>query len=70
MRKAARRVTELTATEDTKLLLHKLDELFGQFLDARERLEYEKVELANGEELHRFYKEMTSKLNEIRRKLK
>ncbi|MFC7680946.1 tubulin-like doman-containing protein [Paenibacillus sp. GCM10028914] len=70
MRKASRRVTEMTATEDTTLLLAKLEDLFNNFLDARERLEYEKVELANGEELHRFYKEMTTKLNEIRRKLR
>ncbi len=70
MRKASRRVSELTASEDTTPLLGKLEELFGQFLDARERLEYEKAELANGEELHHFYKEMTAKLNEIRRKLK
>jgi hypothetical protein len=70
MRKASRRVTELTASEDTTPLLGKLEELFGQFLDARERLEYEKAELASGEELQHFYKEMTAKLNEIRRKLK
>ncbi|SFE76317.1 Tubulin like [Paenibacillus algorifonticola] len=70
LRKASRRVTDLTATEDTKLLVHKLDELFSAFLDARDRLEYERIELANGEDLYQFYKQMTSKLNDIRRKLK
>ncbi|WP_341280626.1 tubulin-like doman-containing protein [Paenibacillus sp. FSL H8-0537] len=70
LRKASRRVTDLTATEDTKLLVHKLDELFNAFLDARDRLEYERIELANGEDLYQFYKQMTSKLNDIRRKLK
>jgi len=63
-------VNELTANEDTSALVAKLDELFNVFLDARERLEYEKIELANGEELHQFYKGMASKLHDIRRKLK
>jgi len=70
LRKAGRRVNELTANEDTSALVAKLDELFNVFLDARERLEYEKIELANGEELHQFYKGMASKLHDIRRKLK
>lgn len=37
---------------------------------ARNQLEYEKVELANGAELYAFYAQMAGKLNDIRRKLK
>lgn len=70
MRKASRRSTEMTASEDITPLLSKLEELYEVFLDARDRLEYEKIELANGEEAYQFYKQMTSKLYAIRRKLK
>lgn len=70
MRKASRRDAELTASEDIAPLLAKLDELYETYLDARDRLEYEKIELANGEEAYQFYKEMTTKLHAIRRKLK
>ncbi|HWO54086.1 MAG TPA: tubulin-like doman-containing protein [Paenibacillus cookii] len=70
LRKSSRRDQELTASEDISGLLVKLDDLFGVFLDARERLEYEKVELADGEERYQFYKQVASKLNDIRRRLK
>ncbi|BFH69487.1 hypothetical protein J27TS7_02100 [Paenibacillus dendritiformis] len=70
LRKSARRAAEMTATEDVAPLLAKLDELYAAFLDARERLEYEKIELANGEDAYQFYKQLTTKLNAIRRKLK
>lgn len=70
LRKSARRAAEMTATEDVAPLLAKLDELYGAFLEARERLEYEKIELANGEDTYQFYKQLTTKLNAIRRKLK
>lgn len=70
LRKAARRAAEMTATEDVALLLAKLDELYAASLEARERLEYEKIELANGEDAYQFYKQLTTKLNAIRRKLK
>ncbi|GAB6992216.1 tubulin-like doman-containing protein [Paenibacillus pini] len=70
LRKASRRDNELTASEDIVPLLSKLEELSQNFLEARDRLEYEKVELADGEETHQFYKAMSSKFNDIRRKLK
>lgn len=70
MRKASRRDAELTASEDIAPLVAKLDELYETYLDARDRLEYEKIELANGEDAYQFYKEMTTKLHAIRRKLK
>ncbi|MFD3273256.1 tubulin-like doman-containing protein [Paenibacillus dendritiformis] len=70
LRKSARRAAEMTATEDVAPLLAKLDELYAAFLEARERLEYEKIELANGENTYQFYKQLTTKLNAIRRKLK
>jgi len=70
MRKASRRSSEMTASEDIAPLLSKLEELYEVFLDARDRLEYEKIELANGEEAYQFYKQMTTKLHAIRRKLK
>ncbi|MFW5435952.1 tubulin-like doman-containing protein [Paenibacillus apiarius] len=70
LRKAARRSAELTASEDLTPLLTKLDELYEAFLEARERLEYEKIELTNGEDAYQFYKQLTTKLNAIRRKLK
>ncbi|GAC41126.1 tubulin-like doman-containing protein [Paenibacillus popilliae] len=70
LRKAARRAAEMTATEDVTLLLAKLDELYAASLEARERLEFEKIELAHGEDAYQFYKQLTTKLNAIRRKLK
>jgi len=70
LRKSARRGTELTASEDITTLIAKLDELYETFLNGRDQLEYEKIELANGEETYQFYKQMLSKLNDIRRKLK
>ncbi|MEC0089543.1 tubulin-like doman-containing protein [Paenibacillus macquariensis] len=70
LRKSARRGTELTASEDITSLIAKLDELYETFLNGRDQLEYEKIELANGEETYQFYKQMLSKLNDIRRKLK
>lgn len=70
MRKADRRDNELTASEDIAPLLDKLESLVTLFMEARDQLEYERVEHANGEELYSFYKQMVSKLNDIRRRLK
>lgn len=70
LRKASRRDAELTSSEDIVPLVAKLDELSEAFLEGRDRLEYERIELANGEEVYQFYKQMSGKLNEIRRKLK
>ena len=65
-----RRDQELTASEDITPLLTKLEELAERFLETRDRLEYEKVELADGEERYQFYRQVSSKLNDIRRRLK
>ncbi|WP_195573735.1 tubulin-like doman-containing protein [Paenibacillus sp. 1001270B_150601_E10] len=70
MRKANRRDTEMTASEDVSALLDRLGEMYEVFLEARDRLEYEKIELEYGEDAYRFYKEVTSKLHAIRRKLR
>ena len=70
LRKAARRATEMTAAEDVTPLLYKLEGLYVSFLEARDSLEYERVEHENGDEMYGFYKSMTSKLGSIRRKLK
>ncbi len=52
------------------LLVGKLDELYQTFIEAREQLEYERMELVNGEEVYRFYRETAAKLNELRKRLK
>lgn len=70
MRKASRRATELTASEDIEPLLQTMGELADRFREGRDSLEYEKVELANGEDMYQFYKQITTKLNDIRRRLK
>ncbi|MDL1162753.1 tubulin-like doman-containing protein [Yersinia pestis] len=70
LRKSSRRDQELTASEDITPLLAKLEELAERFLETRDRLEYEKVELADGEERYQFYRQVSSKLNDIRRRLK
>lgn len=70
MRKASRRDAELTASEDIEPLLQTLDELAERFQEGRDSLEYEKVELANGEEMYQFYRQVAAKLNDIRRRLK
>jgi hypothetical protein len=70
LRKASRRDNDLTASEDIMPLLTKLDDLAALFMESRDRLEYERVELANGEDIYQFYRTMSSKLNDIRRRLK
>ncbi|MMZ57912.1 hypothetical protein D1872_198660 [compost metagenome] len=70
MRKATRRAAELTASENIDPLLQTLDELAERFREGRDSLEYEKVELANGEDMYQFYKQVATKLNDIRRRLK
>lgn len=70
LRKAARRAGEMTAAEDVTPLLYKLEGLYVSFLEARDSLEYERVEYESGDEMYGFYKSMTSKLGSIRRKLK
>ena len=70
LRKASRRDNDLTASEDITPLLTKLDDLAALFMESRDRLEYERVELANGEDIYQFYRTMSSKLNDIRRRLK
>ncbi|QWU17105.1 Tubulin like [Paenibacillus sophorae] len=70
LRKSARRAAEMTAAEDVAPLLDKLDSLYEAFLEARDSLEYERVEHADGDEMYAFYKGMTGKLGSIRRKLK
>ncbi|NGM84922.1 hypothetical protein G5B47_21190 [Paenibacillus sp. 7124] len=70
LRKSARRAAELTASEDVSPLLYKLDSLYVSVLEARDSLEYERVEHADGDEMYAFYKGMTGKLGSIRRKLK
>ncbi|WP_025690485.1 tubulin-like doman-containing protein [Paenibacillus zanthoxyli] len=70
LRKTARRAAEMTASEDVSPLLNKLDNLYEAFLEARDSLEYERVEHADGDEMYAFYKVMTGKLGSIRRKLK
>ncbi|MNW18901.1 hypothetical protein D3C71_2186500 [compost metagenome] len=70
MRKASRRAGELTASENIDPLLQTLDELADRFREGRDSLEYEKVELANGEDMYQFYKQVATKLNDIRRRLK
>lgn len=70
MRKASRRATELTASENIEPLLQTLAELADSFREGRDSLEYEKVELANGEDMYQFYKQIATKLNDIRRRLK
>ncbi|MDK8183672.1 tubulin-like doman-containing protein [Paenibacillus sp. UMB4589-SE434] len=70
LRKASRRDAELTSSEDVSPLLIKLEEMYDTFKDARDRLEHEKIELANGEEAYQFYKQLTTKLHAMIRKLK
>ncbi|WP_028547014.1 tubulin-like doman-containing protein [Paenibacillus taiwanensis] len=70
LRKASRRDAELTSSEDVSPLLSKLEEMYDTFKDARDRLEHEKIELANGEEAYQFYKQLTTKLHAMIRKLK
>ncbi|MNJ50762.1 hypothetical protein D3C77_460490 [compost metagenome] len=47
-----------------------LDELAERFQEGRDSLDYEKVELANGEDMYQFYRQVATKLNDIRRRLK
>ncbi|MNI78056.1 hypothetical protein D3C73_1344030 [compost metagenome] len=70
LRKAARRSGEMTAAEDVTPLLYALEGLYVSFLEARDSLEYERVEHENGDEMYAFYKSLTGKLASIRRKLK
>lgn len=70
LRKSSKRAAELTASENIEPLMQTLDELAERFREGRDSLEYEKIELANGEDMYQFYKQVTAKLNDIRRRLK
>ncbi|KAA9004717.1 hypothetical protein F4V43_10360 [Paenibacillus spiritus] len=69
-RKAAKRAAEMTASEDVAPLLYRLENLYVTFLEARDSLEYERAEHADGDEMYAFYQTMTGKLSAIRKRLK
>lgn len=70
LRKSHKRDAEMTAAEDIAPLLAKLEELIEAFGGAKEKLEYEKIELADGEDMYQFYRQVFGKLNDIVRNMK
>ncbi|HHX59209.1 MAG TPA: hypothetical protein GX707_00480 [Epulopiscium sp.] len=69
MKKAVKRNTILTSSEDISELILKLDGLIQSYSERKEELDYEKDELANGEDIYTFYKQVLFNLNKIRRNL-
>jgi len=69
-RKIARRVQQMTSSEEIGELIAALSEMAASYQEARSTLDYDRAELANGEELYRFYKQISTQVSDMLRSLK
>jgi hypothetical protein len=69
-KKMDRRFNDLTSQENTNELVAALEEMAATYSKEKEALDYDYKDLANGEELYSFYKEMMLKVNEMLGQLK
>ncbi|TBL80979.1 tubulin-like doman-containing protein [Paenibacillus thalictri] len=68
-RKSSKRAQQLASSEDIQPLLKGLKEMAAGYSEAKARLEYERSEEPNGEELFRFYRSVTVKVGDLLNKL-
>jgi hypothetical protein len=64
-KKADRRNTQLSTSDDTEVLANRLEALSSAALEAKSLLEYDRSEFVNGEELYAFYKQILEKVNSL-----
>ncbi|MCS7463962.1 tubulin-like doman-containing protein [Paenibacillus doosanensis] len=69
-RKSAKRVQQLTSSSDISGLLAKLSEMAASYQEAKSALDYDRVEWENGEDMYRFYKQVSVKVNDMVKSLK
>jgi hypothetical protein len=69
-KKSERRSNDLINQESAAELITVLQEMAATYQMEKEALDYDYKDLANGEELYRFYKEMMIKVSEMLRQLK
>ncbi|MDF2958439.1 MAG: hypothetical protein K0S39_174 [Paenibacillus sp.] len=69
-RKASKRSQQLTASEDISGLVSLLRDMAGNYQQSKEALDYDRTELANGEAMYQFYKQISTKVNDMVRSLK
>ncbi|URN96437.1 MAG: tubulin-like doman-containing protein [Candidatus Pristimantibacillus lignocellulolyticus] len=65
MNKAAKRSRVLTADADITPLLTRLRDLLGSASESKEALDYDRHELADGEAIYSFYKQIFDKVNNM-----
>ncbi|MEW9053008.1 MAG: tubulin-like doman-containing protein [Neobacillus sp.] len=70
LKKSEKRSQELIHQEGTKQLIFALEEMASAYQKEKENLDYDYQDLANGEELYEFYKEMVMKVSSMLRQLK
>ncbi|MED3551041.1 tubulin-like doman-containing protein [Cytobacillus praedii] len=64
-KKADRRNTNLSMSDDTGVLTSRLEALSDAALEAKSTLEYDRKEFVNGEEMYTFYKQILEKVNSL-----
>jgi hypothetical protein len=69
-RKASRRAGQMTASDDISGLVATLQEMAAAYQDGKSQLDYDRNEFANGEDMYRFYKQVSSKVSDMLRTLK
>ncbi|MEH7250775.1 tubulin-like doman-containing protein [Neobacillus niacini] len=70
MKKSERRSNELIHLENTSELVAALEEMAATYQKEKEALDYDYKDLANGEELYEFYKEMMIKVSNMLKQLR
>ncbi|MBC8079929.1 MAG: hypothetical protein H7X86_06265 [Gorillibacterium sp.] len=64
-RKAAKRSEQLTSSEDVAELLLTLEKMASSYQEAKTALDFDRVELVKGEEMYRFYRQVTTKAGDM-----
>lgn len=69
-RKASRRAGQLTASDDISGLMATLQEMAAAYQEGKSALDYDRNDFANGEDMYRFYKQVSTKVSDMLRTLK
>jgi hypothetical protein len=69
-RKSEKRGQQLAASADVKELLAALQEMASASDEAKEKLEYDRSEFVNGDEMYQFYKQLSSRVSDLIKSLK
>lgn len=69
-RKAAKRSGQMTSSEDISELTATLERMAKGFQEAKAALDFDRAELVNGEEMYRFYRQVTVKTSDMLRTIR